>query len=126
MNNEKIIEATIEYVVADLGLSIVPEVIELRNYREQVFGHVNHDIPNTIFIDIAQINKYYTGTKSIYMLISTICHEARHLWQIQEGWEFNNELPLRQRPHEIDAENYETNCIADAVSFVIEYSKEVG
>lgn len=41
-----------------------------------------------------------------------VCHEMRHKWQTENGFDFRYDLPYRERPQEIDAFGNQSACAA--------------
>lgn len=120
MTIEKMIDKAITLIAMDLGLNIVPEVRYLRNYQEGTFGMVFESVPNVIFLDLPQIDKHYeSNAMANFHTFKTLCHEARHIWQLEEGWEYNFDMSYELNPCEIDAEDYADSIVMNLINEVL-------
>ena len=73
-------------------------------------------VPDVIFLDLPQIDKYYENEISAnFCIFETLCHEARHLWQIQEGWTYDYDMDYELNPCEIDANKYSESIVNNLI-----------
>jgi hypothetical protein len=59
---------------------------------------------NAIFINVGYWVNYQDVKKELF---KAVAHEARHLWQHRNGWEFDTSVSYLDRLHEIDAREYQ-------------------
>lgn len=43
-------------------------------------------------------------------MAQTVCHEVRHIWQLENGFDMDMSLPYQLRPHEMDARSHQVAC----------------
>lgn len=117
---EQIINKAITIISKDLGLNTMPEVRYLRNHQEGTFGMICESVPDVIFLDIPQIDKYHENELlANFCIFETLCHEARHLWQIQEGWKYDHDMDYTTNPCEIDANKYAESVVGNLIEQVL-------
>lgn len=92
---ELLAQITAYYTTKLLGINTNNVSLEFDNLGKEEYGNVAH----IDGLHLISINKDNGVTK----IIESVSHELRHVWQAENGWDFDYSLPYHDQPHEKDA-----------------------